>query len=135
MGSPTRITAGGGGAYLSCTHTLREKVNLKTLGRGEPVEYRREQIDPRKEDSSGSGGDSGLAGTNPGFANLLGAIYALAALAMLAALSGAPGGLVETGTGSLVDYLGHIASGVLLLLAILLTGALAAAIRTSRPAR
>jgi hypothetical protein len=124
--APKRITAGGGGAYLSCTHTLREKVNLKALGPGEPVEYRREQIYPRAEDSKRlSRGILGLAGKNPGFANLLGGIYALAALAMLAALSGAPGGLVETGTGSLVDYLGHIASGAPLLLAILLTGALA----------
>ena len=31
--APTRITAGGGGAYLSATHTLAEKLLLKTMPR------------------------------------------------------------------------------------------------------
>ena len=31
--APTRITAGGGGAYLSATHTLQEEILLKPLPR------------------------------------------------------------------------------------------------------
>ena len=52
--APTRLTAGGGGAYLSATHTLPERLELKTLPRKQgddyldqpPVVNRREEIYP-----------------------------------------------------------------------------------------
>ena len=37
--APTRITAGGGGAYLSATHTLPERLGLATLPRKDGNAY------------------------------------------------------------------------------------------------
>ena len=99
--APTRITAGGGGAYLSATHTLDEELLLKTLPRKTgPDSYaeqpavvnRREQIYPRAVDSRRlSNGIMKLAVLNPAFGRLLGALYVLVAIALLGARN--PGGV------------------------------------------
>jgi hypothetical protein len=91
--APMRITAGGGGAYLSATHTLPDELHLKTLPRkvvGEAdvdlpaVVNRREAIYPSAKDSRRlSNGIVKLATLNPAFGRLLGAIYVLAGIAML----------------------------------------------------
>jgi hypothetical protein len=95
--SPTRITAGGGGAYLSATHTLQEEILLKPLPHravkdanrevyeDQPaVTIRREAIYPVDKDSRRlSNGILKLAALNPAFGRLLGAIYALLAIAIL----------------------------------------------------
>ena len=91
--APTRITAGGGGAYLSATHTLDEKLLLKTLPRKTgpdsyedlpPVAHRREQIYPRAGDSRRlSNGILKLVVLNPAFGRLLGALYVLLGVALL----------------------------------------------------
>jgi hypothetical protein len=90
--APTRITAGGGGAYLSATHTLPEELLLKPLPRKTAESYveqpavvnRREAIYPSAKDSRRlSNGIVKLAALNPAFGRLLGAIYVLAAIAML----------------------------------------------------
>ena len=91
--APTRITAGGGGAYLSATHTLDEKLLLKTLPRKTgadsyedlpPVAHRREQIYPLAGDSRRlSNGILKLAVLNPAFGRLLGALYVLLGVALL----------------------------------------------------
>jgi len=91
--APTRITAGGGGAYLSATHTLDDKLLLKTMARrtgpdsteDQPaVAHRREQIYPRAGDSKRLGnGILKLAVLNPAFGRLLGALYVLVGVALL----------------------------------------------------
>ena len=89
---PTRITAGGGGAYLSATHTLPEQLELATLPRKDGDTYvaqpsvvnRREAIYPTDSDSRRlSNGILKLAALNPGFGRLLGALYALNGVALL----------------------------------------------------
>ena len=93
--APTRLTAGGGGAYLSATHTLPDKLVLKTLPRKDGDSYveqpevvnRREQIYPSDQDSRRlSNGILKLAALNPAFGRLLGVFYALLGAGMLAGL-------------------------------------------------
>ncbi len=96
--APTRITAGGGGAYLSATHTLPTRLDLCPLGKESAtgafeqrpsVSYSRDEIYPRADDSKRLGnGVLKLAALNPGFGRLMGGLYALVAIAMLGALSG-----------------------------------------------
>ncbi len=104
--APTRITAGGGGAYLSPTHTLPEQVELKPLSRMQgddyfdqpPVVIRREEIYPGDKDSRRlSNGILKLALLNPAFGRLLGALYALIGISMLGAVdSGVDDAVNET---------------------------------------
>ena len=71
--APTRITAGGGGAYLSATHTLKDSLDLRSLDHDASVAYDRAEIYPRAEDSRRlSSGILKLARLNPSFAGLLG---------------------------------------------------------------
>jgi hypothetical protein len=102
--APTRITAGGGGAYLSGTHTLPEQLELATLPRKQgddyvsrpPVINRREEIYPSDGDSRRlSNGILKLAALNPAFGRLLGAIYVLLGISML--------GGVDTGVDNAVN--------------------------------
>ncbi len=107
--APTRITAGGGGAYLSATHTLPERLRLKTLPRKDGDEYveqpevvsRREAIYPSDDDRSRtlSNGILKLAALNPAFGRLLGVLYALLGGGMLAALDAGGGSLVDQRAG------------------------------------
>jgi hypothetical protein len=128
-GEPTRLTAGGGGAYLSGTHTLYPELRLRSLDRdtSETVTYTREEVYPRAADSSRlANGILKLAFMNPQFGALLGAFYAVLGVAMLSALAGGAGGLVHSATA---DGFGGMLSGAagavtLLLVAVLFGGIL-----------
>jgi hypothetical protein len=156
--APTRITAGGGGAYLSATHTLPERLELKTLPRKRGEEYvdqavvvsRRVEIYPSDADSRRlANGILRLAKLNPAFGRLLGAFHALIALAMLSALNlGAAGvtGAPLTGATayaplavdtSFLGFVGSTLSGMTIaLLVLLLVGIFGGVdIKQSPPAR
>jgi hypothetical protein len=136
--APTRITAGGGGAYLSGTHTLPQGIELQSMSRrpnpdkpeqaGDPeiarppVHYARTTIYPVKEVSEKLGeGIKKLRTLNPEFAQLFGIVYALTALAMFAALNGAPGPLEAS--DRLTAFLPSAFGPVTLLLLAVLFGA------------
>jgi hypothetical protein len=130
-GAPTRITAGGGGAYLSATHTLPQTLKLKSLGRATasglpedlpPVTYARDQTFPRPAVSARLGnGVLRLAALNPGFGRLFGIVYALIAVAMLGSVNSGAGRLVDDATaGGFGDFLGNAAGTLPIVLAILL---------------
>ena len=85
--APTRITAGGGGAYLSGTHTLPRDLELTTAPGGEVAAYRRAATYPGRGTSKRLAvGVLRLPWTNPGFGGLMAAIYGLVAAAAWAAL-------------------------------------------------
>jgi hypothetical protein len=118
--APTRITAGGGGAYLSATHTLKPAIDLRSLDHDTSVAYERTEIYPRDADSRRlSKGILKLAKLNPSFAGLLGAVYVLLGLAMLGALNAGDGGLLDA-----VDGFGGVLSeatgGLTIILALVL---------------
>jgi len=122
--APTRITAGGGGAYLSGTHTLKESLDLRSLDRDASVIYERAEIYPRDADSRRlSNGILRLARLNPSFAALIGALYVLLGLAMLGTLNAVAGPLPDV-TNVLSDFLSAAAGGMSIALAVLLLGAL-----------
>jgi len=149
--APTRITAGGGGAYLSATHTLPEEVDLKTLPSKAGDDYvdrpavalRREAIYPVDKDSRRlSNGILKLAAVNPAFGRLLGALYVVIGLSMLSGIeSGADAAVaaasgwtayaplatsVVVGAGSSVGFFHFLSSSVgsmTIVLALLLFGA------------
>ena len=121
--APTRITAGGGGAYLSATHTLREEIALRSLDREASVSYERAQIYPRENESRKlSNGIVRLAWLNPSFAALMGGIYVLLGLAMLGALNAGDRGLLDA-TSGFFGFLSEAAGGMTILLALTLFGA------------
>jgi hypothetical protein len=109
---PTRVTAGGGGAYLSSTHTLKKLLDVLRVGQTVGVKYdREEQIYPSAEDSKKcSRGILKLPFLNPSFAALLGVVHILLGATMLGALDARPGALVATAKGH--DYPGLLASAV-----------------------
>jgi hypothetical protein len=123
---PTRLTAGGGGAYLSGTHTLPAALHVRSLDsdESETVTYTREQVYPRAEDSSRlANGILKLARLNPSFARLLGAIYVLLGVAMLGALNTGAGSLFANATRDGLDgFLSGAAGGASLILVALLFG-------------
>jgi hypothetical protein len=122
--APTRITAGGGGAYLSGTHTLKDTLDLRSLDHDASVGYGREVVYPRDEDSRRlSKGILRLAQLNPSFAALMGAFYVLIGLAMLGALNAGDGGLLAD-AGSFGRFVGESAGGMTILLALVLFGGL-----------
>lgn len=130
--APTRITAGGGGAYLSATHTLKRELLLKALPRQKAgakeelptVLNRRAEIYPQDRDSRRlSNGILKLAALNPAFGGLLGAIYALIGFALLGALNAGEGSLVDNATGNgFAGFLASSAGGMSVVLALLLFG-------------
>lgn len=121
-GAPTRITAGGGGAYLSATHTLKDRLDLRSLDRDTSVAYERAESYPRDKDSRRlSSGILRLAQLNPSFAALLGGIYVLLALAMLGALNARDGGLLHD-IGGFDGFLSEAAGGMSIVLALALLG-------------
>jgi hypothetical protein len=143
--APTRLTAGGGGAYLSATHTLPEQLELATLpqmnGDDElarpAVVNRREEIYPSDKDSRRlSNGILKLAVLNPAFGRLLGALYALIAMAMVSTANlGVRGvvGIADTGEGlrtvvidsgtGFFGFLSNASSGMTIVLVLALFGA------------
>jgi hypothetical protein len=123
---PTRLTAGGGGAYLSGTHTLYPELHVRSLDHdeAETVTYGLEEVYPRPADSRRlSNGILGLARLNPSFAGLLGGFYVLLGMAMLGALNGGAHGLYATATGNgFSGFLASAAGGMSLLVVALLFG-------------
>ncbi len=152
--APTRITAGGGGAYLSATHTLPEQVELATLPRKDgddelpqpTVANVREEIYPSDGDSRRlSNGILKLAALNPAFARLLGAIYVVIGISLLGSVdAGVDNAINETnqliesakGAGqidvffdsatnaNLFTFMGNSAGSLTMMLALLLFGAI-----------
>ena len=120
--APTRITAGGGGAYLSATHTLKNSLDLRALDHDTSVAYERAAVYPRAEDSRRlSNGILALARLNPSFAGLLGAIYVLLGLAMLGALNAGDRALLESAR-TFGGFLSEAAGGMTIILALALLG-------------
>ncbi|MBA3746101.1 MAG: metallophosphoesterase [Solirubrobacterales bacterium] len=127
--APTRITAGGGGAYLSATHTLADKLVLKPLPRKVGDTYvdqpavvnRREAIYPSDADSRRlSNGILKLAALNPAFGRLLGVIYALVGIAILSGRNVDEGIATQSFGGFLSQAAGFM--GVIVLAALLFGG-------------
>ena len=129
--APTRITAGGGGAYLSPTHTLKRRLELRPLGRQSasgafeqrPVmTYTRERIYPTQPDSERLGrGIVKLARLNPGLGRLIGAFYALLALAILGSLNAGPDRLAQDATADgFAGFLSGAAGALAIVLALVL---------------
>lgn len=134
---PPRITAGGGGAYLSQTHTLPDPLALRPK-RGEPaVPYTREAVYPDMPTSRRlARGVLKLAGLSPGLGAAIAAIYALLAATMLTALSDDPVSLAANAhAGGLADFAGAAASGTTIVLALLVIAALIAQLDAPRPWR
>jgi hypothetical protein len=122
--APTRITAGGGGAYLSATHTLKDTLDLRSLDHDASVGYERAAVYPRDGDSRRlSNGILRLAQLNPAFAGLLGAFYVLIGLAMLGALNAGEGRLLHD-PGSFAGFVSEAMGGTTILLALVLFGGL-----------
>lgn len=122
--APTRITAGGGGAYLSPTHTLRETLDLRSLDHDASVTCERAEIYPREAQSRRlSNGILKLARLNPSFAGLMGAVYVLLGLAMLAALNAGERPLLDAVDG-FARFLSEATGGMSIVLALLLFGGL-----------
>ena len=124
---PTRLTAGGGGAYLSGTHTLYPELHVRSLDseESETVTYSLAEVYPRAADSRRlSNGVLQLARLNPSFAGLIGGLYVLLGMAMLGALNGGADGLYETATANgFSGLLAAAAGGMSLVVVALLFGA------------
>jgi hypothetical protein len=156
--APTRITAGGGGAYLSATHTLPEQLELKTLPRKDGDAYsddrptvvnRREEIYPKDADSRRlSNGILKLAALNPAFGALVGGLYVLIGIALLGTVNigvgGVTGALGPDGVAVVVrdnrgflDFLANSAGAMTIVVALLLLGGFYGSvdIKQSAPAR
>ena len=136
--APTRVTAGGGGAYLSPTHTLSPELDLRSLDHAEheSVAYERAQVYPRAPDSSRlANGILKLARLNPSFAQLLGGLYVLLGLAMLGALNGGAGGLFATATRDGFDGFlsGAVGGMTLVVIALIFFGLLGGTDIVPRP--
>lgn len=122
--APTRITAGGGGAYLSATHTLKDTLDLRSLDHTASVGYERAAVYPSDADSRRlSNGILRLARLNPSFAALMGAFYVLIGLAMLGALNAGGGGLLDA-AGDFGGFVSEAAGGLTIFLALVLFGGL-----------
>jgi len=118
---PTRITAGGGGAYLSATHTLKPQLTLRSLDRDGSVSYTRAKVYPSDDVSRRlSHGILKLARLNPSFAGLFGAVYVLLGIAILGALGADEGNLVDATREGFSGFLASASGGISILLMILL---------------
>ncbi|GAB3314743.1 hypothetical protein GCM10027451_29910 [Geodermatophilus aquaeductus] len=96
-----KITAGGGGAFLSATHHLPETIHVppprsRARSKSRSTTYQRCDVYPEAGDSRRlSRGILRLPFATPTFAALLGGVYALLTLAVGAALRDPAHGLVE----------------------------------------
>ena len=160
--APTRITAGGGGAYLSATHTLPEALHLKTLPRKRGDAYieqptvinRRQAIYPVDKDSRRlSNGILKLAALNPAFGRLLGALYVVIGFSLISGLDitidnttlvAAPGATPDaavfvdtTSNANFFDFLSSSVGAMTIVLALALFGAVLGSvdIKQSAPLR
>lgn len=134
---PHRITAGGGGAYLSPTHTLPDPVALPPR-RGAPgVPYEQAAVYPDARRSRRlSWGVLKLASLSPGLAAVIGGVYALLAAAFLTAIAEGPGNLAATArAGGLDGFVSAATSGTGVVLVLLLAGALIAQLDAPAPWR
>jgi len=152
--SPTRITAGGGGAYLSATHTLPEEIELATLPIKKGDDYvprpavvnTREGICPTDKDSRRlSNGILKLAALNPAFGRLLGVLYVVIGISMIGAVdtsvdnqlndlnqaldSAQTSGYADvfidpSAKGGFFDFVSNSAGPMTIVLAVLLLGAI-----------
>ena len=126
--APTRLTAGGGGAYLSGTHTLYPELHVRSLDQdeSETVTYTREEIYPSAKVSRRlSNGVLKLALLNPAFAAALGALYAALGVAMLFALNSGAGSVYDNATADgFGGLLAGATGGASLIIAGLLFGAI-----------
>ncbi len=146
--APTRLTAGGGGAYLSGTHTLPPDLHLRTMPRKtgddsyeeQPVvDNHLEAIYPSVKDSRRlSNGILKLAVLNPAFGRLMGVFYALIGASLLGAIpntvgvgSPVPEGFTAyapldvsalVGHQGYFDFLSSATGGMAIVLAVLLFG-------------
>lgn len=129
---PTRVTAGGGGAYLSATHTLRPELHVRSLDRdeSESVTYTRAEVYPcAKVSRRLSYGVLSVARLNPSFAGLIGGLYVLLGMAILGALNAGAGGLFATATDDgFTGFLAAGTGGMSLLVVALLFGAIFAGV-------
>jgi hypothetical protein len=125
---PTRITAGGGGAYLSPTHTLPSELELRPAEDEEALPYQRAAIYPDIETSNRlRWGVLRLPVSTPSFGLVMGAAYALLGAAILGALNAGDEGVVEAAAaGSYLDFLGNAAGGTPVILFLVLAGLLSA---------
>jgi len=133
--APTRITAGGGGAYLSCTHTLKPALDLRSLPRRTPtgaqeehpaVAYTRDRIYPSDAESEAlAKGIVKIATLNPGLAKFIGGFYALLGVAILGGLNSGTGSLVANATqDGFIGFLASAAGGMSLIVALILFAAI-----------
>ena len=145
--APTRLTAGGGGAYLSGTHTLPDDLHLRTMARKtgpdsyveQPVvDNHLEAIYPSAKDSRRlSNGILKLAALNPAFGRLMGVFYALIAASLVSGASvptpDLPSGWTAyaplttgfyeaVGQRGLFDFISSSAGGMAIVLALLMLG-------------
>jgi Calcineurin-like phosphoesterase len=119
---PVRITAGGGGAYLSATHTLPDALELPPAA-GEPAEpYERAEIYPSASVSRRlRWGVLALPWTTPSFGALMGGVYALLGATVLAVLNARPAGLLDAATsGGLLRFVDYATGGTTVVVFVLL---------------
>ena len=144
--APTRITAGGGGAYLSATHTLPEALDLKPLPRKEGDAYaeqpsvvnRREAIYPVDKDSRRlSNGILKLAALNPAFGRLLGALYVVIGFSLLSGIESGADNAVRANNANLFHFVSNSVGAMSIVLALALFGGILGAvdIKQSPPLR
>lgn len=143
-----KITAGGGGAFLSPTHHLPSSILVppptsRARSKSGATPYQCREVYPKRNDSRRLGrGILRLPFTTPSFAALLGTVYALLALAVGAALKEPAHGLLADlramtaglGRADLVDVAWGLANSVagLFLCAVVLGGAIAFTKQASR---
>ena len=128
--APTRLTAGGGGAYLSATHVLPEELKLKTLPRKQgdklvqqpTVVNTREAIYPTDADSRKlSNGILKLAKLNPAFGRLIGLLYVAIGYSLLSGID--RGSDLHTDANAhLSDFLSRSPGTMTIVLSLLLFG-------------
>ena len=118
---PVRITAGGGGAYLSPTHTLPESVPLRAAPDAQPVPYRRGEVYPRSEQSRRlRWGILGLPFGTPRFGIAMGALYGLLGAAALGGLTATGTGLAAGAEAGFSSFLDGVLGGALIVVVALL---------------
>ena len=120
--APDRITAGGGGAYLSPTHTLPDRLKLRSLAAKQPVSYECKATYPSRDRSRKLRWGALLLGLrNPGFARMMGVVYTLLAATSLAALNSGRGSLVGSAErGSFFDFVGTALGGATIVVVFVL---------------
>ena len=134
-GGRHRFTAGGGGAFLSATHHLPDRIVVpppasRARHKTEPHEYELTTCFPDRGESRGIARRAGmLLWRNPGFPVMLGAVYALIAAALWASLVPV-GGVRHADYRTLLS--GLVISLPALALVVLVLGALTGFAKTRR---